>query len=219
MSTLLIAGATGLVGRAALELALADPRFDRVVALARKPVAPHPRLEVWMGDPDLLSGLRPQRVDAVLIALGTTMRQVGGDRARFRHVDHDLVLGIGRWARALGVPMCGVVSAVGADARSAFFYNRVKGGMEAGMRALGFPALHLFQPSILTGPRGELRIGERLGIGLTTAVAPLLPDRYRPMPHDVLAKALLQAALHPGTGVQVHHHAAIRRLADQNTTG
>ncbi|MBL8010704.1 MAG: hypothetical protein JNJ64_08855 [Flavobacteriales bacterium] len=219
MSSVLIAGATGLVGRAAVALALSDPRFDRVVALVRSPLPAAPRLELWTGAPDLLSGLRPQRMDAVLIALGTTMRQVGGDRARFRQVDHDLVLGIGRWARALEVPMCGVVSAVGADAGSAFFYNRVKGEMEAGMRALGFPALHLFQPSILTGPRGELRVGERIGIALTTAVAPLLPDRYRPMPHDVLAKALLQAALHPGTGVHVHHHAAIRRLADQNTTG
>ncbi|HMQ76414.1 MAG TPA: NAD-dependent dehydratase [Flavobacteriales bacterium] len=218
MPSLLIAGATGLVGRSALEQALADPGWDRVVALVRKPLAPHPRLEVWMGDPDLLSGLRPQYVDAVLIALGTTMRQVGGDRARFRHVDHDLVLGIGRWARALGVPMCGVVSAVGADARSAFFYNRVKGEMEAGLRALDLPALHVFHPSILTGPRTELRLGERIGIGLMGGLAPLLPDRYKPMPHDVLASALLHAARHPGTGVHVHHHAAIRRMAGQNTT-
>ncbi|MBK6626703.1 MAG: NAD-dependent dehydratase [Flavobacteriales bacterium] len=219
MPTILIAGATGLVGRATLELALADPRFDRVVALVRSPPPTAPKLELWTGTPDLLSGLRPQRVDAVLIALGTTMRQVGGDRAQFRHVDHDLVLGIGRWARELGVPMCGVVSAAGADARSAFFYNRVKGEMEAGMRALDFRSLHLFQPSILTGPRRELRVGERIGIALMAAVAPLLPDRYKPMPHDVLAAALLQAALSPGTGVQVHHHAAIRRLAGQNTTG
>jgi uncharacterized protein YbjT (DUF2867 family) len=218
MPSLLIAGATGLVGRAALEQALADPRWDRVVALVRKPMAHHPRLDVWTGDPDLLSGLRPQRVDAVLIALGTTMRQVGGDRVRFRHVDHDLVLGVGRWARALGVPMCGVVSAVGADARSSFFYNRVKGEMEAGMRALGFPALHLFQPSILLGHRAELRVGERIGIALTSAVAALLPDRYKPMPHAVLAAALLHAARHPGAGMHVHHHAAIRRMAAQNTT-
>ncbi|MFZ3485518.1 hypothetical protein [Sphingomonas sp. 3-13AW] len=43
MSTLLIAGATGLVGRHALALALADKRIDHVVALTRRPIAPHPK--------------------------------------------------------------------------------------------------------------------------------------------------------------------------------
>src|SRR3546814_16958477 len=37
MTTLLIAGATGLVGGHALKLALADERVDHVIALTRRP--------------------------------------------------------------------------------------------------------------------------------------------------------------------------------------
>ncbi len=219
MPTLLVVGATGLVGSAVLDLALAGGRQDRVVALVRKLLAPRPGLEVWTGSPELLDGLRAERVDAVVIALGTTMRQVRGDRSRFRHVDHDLVLGVGKWARTQGVPVCCVVSSVGADPRSVFFYSRVKGEMEAGLVALGFPSLHLFRPSVLAGPRVVPRLGERMALACASVVAPMLPDRYRPMPHEVLAAALLYAARRPGTGVQVHHHAAIRRMAAQNTTG
>jgi uncharacterized protein YbjT (DUF2867 family) len=191
--TLLIAGATGLIGSTALQLALADPRFRQVVVLARRPLGlSHPKVTEWT-HPELLSALRNERVDAVVCCLGTTIRNVGGDQAKFIHVDKDLVVGLGRWAKAQGVPVMCVVSAIGADAGSRIFYNRVKGEMERELKALGLTTLHLFHPSILTGPRKEQRFGERIGIVLGRLFAPLLPARYKPMPHDVLAQALLQA--------------------------
>jgi uncharacterized protein YbjT (DUF2867 family) len=209
--TLLIAGATGLIGSTTLQFALKDARFSHVIVVARRPLGiAHPKLTEWT-HPDLLLALRNARVDAVLCCLGTTMRQVGGDKGRFIHVDKDLVLGLGRWARDQGVPVCGVVSAVGADAASRIFYNRVKGEMEEGLRAQGHPVLHIFQPSILTGPRSEVRVGERIGIAIASVLAPITPMRYRPMPHDVLAAALLNAVFQPTGGT--HDTAGIRRLA------
>lgn len=209
-TTLLIAGPTGLIGDTTLRMALDDERVGRVIALTRKPLdMDHPKLLEWCHD-DILQVLGKQPVDAVLCCLGTTMRNVGGDKAKFIHVDKDLVLGLGRWARDVGVPVFAVVSAVGADPASGVFYNRVKGEMEQGLRTLGFPALHIFQPSILTGPRQELRIGERIGIVLGRLLAPLLPERYRPMPHDLLAKALLDSAFIPQGGTRTC--AAIRNL-------
>lgn len=211
---ILLAGASGLVGGAVLERALGDARVDRVFSLARRPSGlAHPKLIEWLApEGDLLAGLRPEPVDAVLCCLGTTIRKVGGDRSAFMRVDKDLVLGLARWARAQGVPAFAVVSAIGADAGSAFFYNRVKGEMEQGLRAMGIPELHIFQPSILTGPRKEKRIGERIGIAAARLLAPLLPDRYKPMPHDVLARALLNCIGTPGG---THAHGAIVRLAER----
>jgi uncharacterized protein YbjT (DUF2867 family) len=126
------------------------------------------------------------------------------------HVDRELVLGLGRWAKVNGVPVMSVVSAIGADAGSRVFYNRVKGCMERDMKALGLPTLHLFQPSVLTGPRKEFRLGERIGIAIARVLAPLIPMRYRPMPHDVLAAALLRSVERTTGGT--YHHAAIKRL-------
>lgn len=219
--TLLLAGATGLVGSEVLRLALGDPRVAKVVVLVRKRLdLSHPKLEQWVATGgDLLSGLRDAPVDAVICCLGTTMRNVGGDKQRFIHVDHDLVLGLGVWAKGHNSVFC-VVSAVGADARSSLFYNKVKGRTEEGLKALGLRALHIFQPSILTGPRKERRIGERIGIGAMRVISPLLVGswaKYKPMPHHVLAKALLNSALTQTTTAPVTlQYPEIVHLADQN---
>ena len=151
----------------------------------------------------------------MICCLGTTIRRVGGDKRKFEHVDKDLVLGLAQWAKDQGVPVFSVVSAVGADASSWFFYNRVKGAMEAGLRTIKPPVLHVFQPSILVGPRLERRFGERIGALIMSALAPLLPSRSRPMPHDVLAKALLNSVFVPQGGT--HTYRAIRAMADQNS--
>ena len=204
--SILVAGATGLVGSEVVSKALADPRVERVVVLVRRSVGvKHPKLVEWIsGDGDLLSGLKREQVDAAICCLGTTIRTVGGDQSKFIHVDKDLVLALGQWAKAEGVGAFAVVSAMGADAGSRIFYNRVKGEMEAGLRSIGLPHLAIFQPSILTGGRKEFRLGERIGIGVMSAVAPLIPANYRPMPSDVLARAMINASLAEAqTGVRV----------------
>jgi len=219
---LLLAGATGLVGSEVLRLALGDPRVAKVVVLVRKRLdLSHPKLEQWVAaGGDLLSGLRDTRVDAVICCLGTTMRNVDGDKQKFIHADHDLVLGVCSWAKDHCNGAFCVVSAVGADARSRFFYNKVKGRTEEGLKALGLPSLNIFQPSILTGPRKERRIGERIGIGAMRVISPLLFGswaKYKPMPHHVLAKALLNSALTYKTGAPAtHRYQEIVDLADQN---
>lgn len=211
--SVLIAGASGLIGRATVQQALADDRFDRVVVLARRSIGVHhPKLVEWSAA-DLLQGLRPEPVDAVICCLATTIGKEGGDRAKFIHVDKDLVLGLGRWAKAQGVPVFAVVSAVGAYPGSRIFYNRVKGEMEQGLRALDLPQLHVFHPSVLVGKRDEFRFGERLGGAVMTALAPVLPARLRPMRDSILARALLAVAQgdrSPG----VHSYRTIMDLAN-----
>lgn len=209
--SVLIAGATGLVGKAALTQASVDPRFDRVIALMRRPLPPLPKVEQWLArEESLLSGLRSEHVDAVICCLGTTIK-TAGSKAAFRHVDYDLVVGLGRWAKAQGVPVFCVVSSIGADPSSRVFYSRVKGEMEQALAGLGLRTLYIFHPSILTGPRVERRLGERIGIAVMRFFAPVLPKRYRPMPHDVLAQALINATGRDQGGVYTFE--AINRLA------
>lgn len=209
---ILLAGASGLVGASVLERALASPLVTGLVSLARRPSGEvHAKLTEWLSaQGDLLTALRPEPVDAVICCLGTTIRNVGGDKSRFIHVDKDLVIGLARWAKERGVKDFAVVSAIGADANSRVFYNRVKGEMEAELKALGLPAVHIFHPSILTGPRKERRFGERVGIVVMSAIAPLIPARYRPMPHDVLGRALLNCI---GRQSATYTYSAIRALA------
>ena len=215
--TILLAGATGLVGSACLPLLLADERVSRVVALVRHPLnMRHSKLEQWDApDADLLQGLKPEPVDAVICCLGTTIKNAGS-QAAFIAVDKDLPLGIARWAATQGVPTYSIISALGASSKSKIFYSRVKGEVEQELEAMHFANLAMFQPSVLTGPRREKRLGERIGIAVMNVVDPLLIGSlvdYHTMPHHVLAKALVNSALSPEPGAKSYGYRDILKIA------
>ena len=171
---ILLAGATGLTGEHLLDRLLNEPTVARVLAPSRRPLAAHPHLENPVGE---LAALLPQlsgNVDIAFCCLGTTIKQAGSEAA-FRAVDHDLVLAFAARARALGARHLLVISALGADAHSAVFYNRVKGELEAALQAQDWPQLTIVRPSLLLGARREFRLGERL-------LAPLARWAHRPGP-------------------------------------
>ncbi|MBL7955110.1 MAG: hypothetical protein JNJ91_08720 [Flavobacteriales bacterium] len=212
-TSLLIAGATGVVGAAAVQHALADARVGQLITWGRRPLPDAAGRIVHWGGADLIAALDPAaRADAVICCLGTTIKAVKGDKQAFIHVDHDLVVALGAWASGKGVRFC-VVSALGADAKSLFFYNQVKGRMEDALRQMDFAALHIFRPSILDGPRTEQRTGERIALVTMRAIAPLLPAPSRPMKTEVLGKALVNAAITGASGAHVHTTKAILELA------
>ncbi|RZJ03526.1 MAG: hypothetical protein EOP39_21530 [Rubrivivax sp.] len=205
MTTIWIAGATGLVGHALLA------ELPEAIALVRQPrsgavVVDYARPESFAAPP------APTRL---FIALGTTMAQAGS-RAAFRAVDFDAVVTVARAARQRGATHCGLVSALGADARSSVFYNRVKGEAEDALVALGFERLVIARPSLLDGQREQLgqprRAGEAWSLRLARPLAPLIPARWRPIAADRVARALRLALAQPGTAVQVLESAAMQTL-------
>ena len=123
-----VAGATGLVGREILRGLLADETVAAVHALGRRPLAlQHPRLTSHVVEFASLPTL--PALDEVYLALGTTIK-VAGSQAAFRAIDFDANLAVARAAKAAGARRVGLVSAMGADARSRIFYSRVKGELE-----------------------------------------------------------------------------------------
>ncbi|HSC64562.1 MAG TPA: NAD(P)H-binding protein, partial [Caldimonas sp.] len=207
--TVLLAGATGLVGRALLARLLAADRPQRVVVLARKPlpstVARHPRLTVLVGDMTSLAA-EAGAVDDVYIALGTTIK-VAGSEAAFRAVDLDLVVAFARAARQAGARRLAVVSALGADRRSRVFYNRVKGEMEETVAGLGYESVVLARPSLLLGDRELLgqptRRGEVWAARLLGPLLPLVPAGVRPIAAPTVAAAMVAALDQGGPGTRV----------------
>src|SRR5213079_297737 len=162
--TALLAGATGLVGHALLPLLLADKHYRRVHVLLRRAapdIKPNAELEVHHVDFARLSAAFPT-VDDVFIALGTTIK-VAGSEVAFRQVDFDFVVNTARAARAAGARRLAVVSALGADAKSRVFYNRVKGEMQAAIAQLGYESVVIAQPSLLLGDRTALGQPARRG--------------------------------------------------------
>ena len=203
----LLAGASGLVGRALLARLLESPHYHRVHALLRRPVpalGAHRKLTARVVDFAALPALPP--VDDVFIALGTTIR-AAGSRQAFRQVDFDAVLATARAGRDVGAKRLLVVSALGADAASPVFYNRVKGEMQQAVADLGYDSVVIAQPSLLLGDRDALgqprRAGEEWAQRLLRPLRGWLPARVRPIEAGEVAAAMLSAALEAKPGLRI----------------
>ncbi|MBT9491471.1 MAG: NAD(P)H-binding protein [Paucibacter sp.] len=204
-----LAGATGLVGRTLLTQLLGNP--VQVEVLLRRSITDLPAgqgLQLHLVDfskADLgTTALSPPQ--AVYICLGSTIA-AAGSQAAFRAVDLDAVLNVARAAQVAGARRCAVVSALGADATSKVFYNRVKGEMEEAMAALRFERLVIARPSLLAGERARLgqakRSGEAWALRLTEPFRALIPAKWRPVQAEVVARALILAIDQDGPALQV----------------
>lgn len=205
--TALLAGATGLIGRALLPLLHASPSYAHTQVLVRRTpagVVADARCSFQVVDFAQLPELAA--VDDCYIALGTTIK-VAGSQAAFRQVDFDFVVNTARAARVAGATRLGVVSALGADAHSAVFYNRVKGEMEAAIGALGFEAVVVAQPSLLLGDRASIgqptRTAEVWAARLIAPAMWLVPRNVRPIAATKVAASLLAATLEARPGVRL----------------
>lgn len=195
MAILLLVGATGLVGREVLRLALADPRVKHLTAPTRRPLAGHSHLSNPQSDFAALPPDNPWwKADAVICTLGTTLRKAGS-KEEFRRIDHDLPLQIATLARDHGTRTFALTSSTGADPRAESFYLRTKGELERDLDSCGFPSLTLVRPSLIGGKRDESRPAERLAMLFMATFRPFIPRRFRMVPAESIAHALLEAAL------------------------
>ena len=210
--SVLLAGGTGLVGRECLRLLLPDAAYDRIVAIVRRPLSPDvrsPKLETHVIDFDHLNEHDELfAVDAIICALGTTIRQAGS-RTRFRRVDYEYPLAFARMGLAKGCKHFLLVSSLGANASSRIFYNRVKGELEDALRGLGYPRLTIVRPSLLLGPRAPMRLGEEVARRVTRWLGPMVPRAYRPVEARAVAATLVREARESSPGVAVIESARI----------
>ena len=151
----LVAGGTGLVGKAVL--IAAAKRNIQTIAVGRRPS--HHGTEEIVADFDALPPL-PQ-ADAAICALGTTIKQAGS-KAAFKAVDYSAVMAFAAAAQQSGVNHFIVVTAVGSNPDSSVFYSSVKGAVERDLEEMGFARLDIVQPGLLLGPRTEKRPVEEL---------------------------------------------------------
>ncbi|XXF79060.1 oxidoreductase [Myxococcaceae bacterium GXIMD 01537] len=202
--TALLTGASGLVGGHLLDALLESPLYREVCSLGRRELPrQHPRLVQRTVDFAHLEGVPLPRADDAFCCLGTTIKKAGSQEA-FRAVDHDAVLAFARAAKQAGARRFLVVTALGADARSRIFYNRVKGETEEALKAVGFESLVILRPSLLLGERTETRTGEQVAAAVSKVLGPLLrPFGSRPIEGRTVARAMLALASQASPGVRV----------------
>lgn len=224
--TILLAGATGLVGGLVLRRLLASGFAGTVATPSRRATGlDDPRLLDLPCDvsadgveariADALRARDALPVDAFVCALGTTLR-AAGSRAAFIAVDRDLVLRLARFAHVEGSRRAVLVSSVGASRQSGNFYLRVKGEVEDAVEAIGFSRVDILQPGLLIGPRTARRPAEALAQRAAPLADLLLHgrlQRYRSIAADQVAAAAVALLDEREPGIFSHEHEAIRALA------
>lgn len=207
----LVAGGSGLIGRQLLNQLAENDHYDGIKALLRKPLPTadkSDRIEEIVGDfedmAQLLAGTCPTDI---YCCLGTTIK-TAGSKAAFEQVDLHYVEQLAQLGKQAGATNFIVISAIGANAQSPFFYNQVKGQMEEAVCSIGYAACHVIRPSILVGDRQESRPGEAFGIIAGKLVAPLLLGslkKYRPDQDRDVAALMIRCATSGKTGNHIHH--------------
>lgn len=164
MKHILLIGATGLLGNAALLRMLDNPEISGITVIVRKSTGiVHKGLHEIITNLDSIPDeLQKLKCDVFVCTLGTTIKKAGNKQA-FRHIDFEIPLRYAKLVVAQGCQKMILVSAIGASLDSSIFYNRVKGELETELKKLPFKELVIIQPSMLMGPRKEVRIGESIG--------------------------------------------------------
>jgi len=215
--TVLIAGATGLVGKFCLQFLLHDDYYQKVIVLSRKAISfSHPKIEEIIVEFDDLEKFKHLIVaDHIFCCLGTTMKKAG-TKANFRKVDLEYPYELAKLSLSNGATQFNLVSAIGADSRSAIFYNKTKGEIEELISKMDFKSVNIFRPSILLGERTENRPAEKTGIKLMKSVSFLLIgplSKYKPVEAEKVAKSMVVTAKRELPGINIFESDKIQDMA------
>ncbi|WOT06070.1 nucleoside-diphosphate sugar epimerase [Shewanella youngdeokensis] len=215
-----IIGASGLIGQQLLQQLIDSAAYKKIFMLGRRQAnyTASNHCEVIFVQcqlSQLAATSLNEKINHAFCCLGTTIKQAGSQQA-FTAVDKTAVLDF--------VTVCQadqnfVITALGANAASYSFYNRVKGETELALETLliarqpsrSQPQLVLFQPSLLIGPRSTNRPLESFGQLLFKLLKPLFIGplkSYQPISSHKVATAMVNMALKPDalklTATQTH---------------
>ena len=218
--TAIILGATGLTGNLVLRLLLTDVRYDKIIIFTRKPISvKHKKIVEHIIDLlDLNAHKELFKSDEVFCCIGTTKSKTP-DLKIYKSIDYGIPIEAAQLCKENAINTFIVISALGANHKSIFFYNRIKGQMEEALISLNIPKTHILQPSLIEGQRNEKRIGETFFKGIMKLVNPLLIGslkKYRSISAQTIAESMVCIANQNITTKRILSH-EIQFLKDNHT--
>ncbi len=192
----LILGASGLVGQQLLGRLLKDETIESVISLVRNPMkVSHPKLYQVTTQFEKLADQRGNfKVDVVFCCLGTTIKNAG-TKSAFRRCDYYYVVEAAKLAKEYRVDHFLVISALGANPDSTFFYKQIKGEMERDIYLYGPAKITIVRPSLLIGARDEKRPFEELCLKVLKPFRPFFYGplkKYRPISASKIAEEMIR---------------------------
>jgi uncharacterized protein YbjT (DUF2867 family) len=199
--SLVIVGATGMVGGYALRYALDNPEVKSVRSIGRKKLdISHSKLEQVLhqnfADCSPLANVLSNQ-NAVVYCLGTYTGSVSDEQLRV--ITADYTIEFARVFRDSSLPDAAFsfLSGSGADptGRSGLAFARYKGQAEKALLAAGFPRVYLFRPAYIypVEPRKEPNFNYRLIRAIYPVFRVLFPNQV--IRADDLARVMVDVVL------------------------
>ncbi|MDO6744974.1 NAD(P)H-binding protein [Tenacibaculum soleae] len=210
MKTAIVLGATGLTGSLLLNKLIKDNNYKTIKVFTRRSTGNQsPKIKEFIVDLLLLDQFTTDFIaDEVFCCIGTTAKKTK-DKAVYKSIDYGIPASAAKLAKANGVEVFTVVSAMGANSKSNVFYNKTKGEMEASVLEQKIKHTYILRPSLIKGNRQESRLGEDIGNFIANFMNPLLIGRfkkYRSIKAEIIATAMKNIVkLKPETSIILSH--------------
>ncbi|MDG1689497.1 MAG: NAD(P)H-binding protein [Flavobacteriales bacterium] len=195
----LVIGATGATGRELVNKLLLDDDFSQVSIFVRTaPNINHEKLKIHVIDFNEIENYKNLvKGDILFSALGTTKKDAGGKDQQYE-IDYTYQYEFAKIAADNGVVNYSLVSSVGANAKSSFFYPKIKGALEEAVKKLNFKKIDIFQPPMLIRQPDLMREGEKSGIKILKRLNKIgILKSQKPLAVEALAEKMLKIAKTP----------------------
>lgn len=200
----IVIGATGAVGKDLVEELLSRREYEKIITFTRRPLdIKSEKIESYIIDFDRPSDwAHLVKGDVLFSSLGTSLKQAGSKEAQYR-IDHDYQLSFAKAARENGVPHMVLVSSLGADQSSSFFYMKLKGLIERDVESLQFPQLSILRPPSLIRKHAK-RPAETVSVKLFQLANALgLFKTMAPVPTEAVARKMADLGFETKKGVEI----------------
>ncbi|MFN4052407.1 MAG: nucleoside-diphosphate sugar epimerase [Acinetobacter junii] len=211
----IIIGATGLVGLALIEQLQSSDDFESITVVVRKKTdkldAYTKVMQFVLEDFLLLNDEDVNGFTHAFSCLGSTIKQAGS-KDKFYAIDYEINAHFADLIQDKNIHLL-IVSALGANANSPIFYNKVKGQLEDYLKKLSIYKLSIFQPSLLIGKRSEVRLLEDTAQTLFKLVEKTWtkPFKYKPISAEQLAHTMVIAAQTQTAAFKLYDNLAIQQ--------
>ncbi|SFS39164.1 NAD(P)H-binding protein [Lutibacter maritimus] len=196
--TAIILGATGLTGSILLKKLMNDQRYETIKLFSRKKIEGLPKkVTQYIGDVLTLQNFKEEfKADEVFCCIGTTAKKTP-NKETYKKIDFGIPATAAKLSKENNINTFLVISALGANEKSAVFYNKTKGQMQQEVLKQNIANTFILQPSIIDGNRNETRIGEKIGLIIFKLIQPLFIGplkKYKVIKAEEIAQAMLNLA-------------------------